>query len=213
MKEPDVDVSGKNWLGHSEACARVDQMLLTGADMSRLLTSGRKLSAVRSHLGHLRTEHGLAISRIGGVYRFDYPEASESLVAGQPLEPNAAVSPSAVIEPRRVATVRMAEPIIGRSVPEVRNGSAQGTSSGVVGALFAEAERLIGAESIRGSSAPVRDHFVSPVRQGDGRIGDSEQPDHPGVELQRRPEAFPRSLSGSDVEVRPGIRDPVLRGG
>lgn len=141
MKEPGVYLSGKNWLDHSEACARVDQMLLAGADMSRLLTSGRKLSAVRSHLGHLESEHGLAISRRDGVYRFDYPEASESPVAWQSLEAMTELLPPTVVGPRRVAP-------------------AQGASAGVVGALFAEAERLIGAEAARNPAEDLRRQFA-----------------------------------------------------
>jgi len=46
-----------------------------------------------------------------------------------------------------------------RSVLEVRNGSAHGTGSGVVGALFAEAERLIGAEAGRNPSEDLHRQF------------------------------------------------------
>lgn len=46
-----------------------------------------------------------------------------------------------------------------RSGHEVRNGSARGTSSGVVGALFAEAERLIGEEAARNPSEDLRRQF------------------------------------------------------
>ena len=71
MNNPVKYLTGKNWLDHADACARVDQMLLEGASIEKLMTSGRKKSAVTSHLNHLKTEHGLPIANIGGVYRFD----------------------------------------------------------------------------------------------------------------------------------------------
>jgi hypothetical protein len=46
-----------------------------------------------------------------------------------------------------------------RSAPEVPNGSAQGATAGVVGALFAEAERLIEAEADRNPSEDLHRQF------------------------------------------------------
>ena len=61
----------KNWLDHSRACEKIDEMLIRGAAFAKLLTSGRKESAVKAHLQHLKSDHGLAISNIDGVYKFN----------------------------------------------------------------------------------------------------------------------------------------------
>lgn len=66
-------VGKKNWLDHSGACEKIDEMLIRGANFNQLLTSGRKESAVRSHLNHLKSDHGLPISNSGGIYKFDFP--------------------------------------------------------------------------------------------------------------------------------------------
>lgn len=66
----DLSSTYKNWLDHSGACAKIDSMLLQGASFTELLTSGRKPSAVRSHLYHLKAEHGLTTTNDGGVYYF-----------------------------------------------------------------------------------------------------------------------------------------------
>lgn len=70
QQSPDTYVIGKNWLDHSKACAIVDQMLLTGANMNSLVTSGRKKKSVENHINHLRTEHGLTVDKHDGIYRF-----------------------------------------------------------------------------------------------------------------------------------------------
>jgi len=158
LKSPGIYVSGKNWLDHSEACARVDQMLLAGADMAKLLTSGRKLSAVRSHLGHLQSEHGLAVSNIGGVYRFAYPESGTSKVGAERPADAAPVPPPALAELRYAEAPRSAKP--DSSQPQLAPRSAMtGAGSGVVAALFAEAERLIRAEVARNPSEDLKRQF------------------------------------------------------
>jgi hypothetical protein len=69
-KDPE-DFSGKNWLGHSGAAAKIDVMLLQGGSFEDLLTSGRKPNAVRSHLNHLKADHGLVIGKNDeGIYIF-----------------------------------------------------------------------------------------------------------------------------------------------
>ncbi|KAF0237351.1 MAG: hypothetical protein FD181_1917 [Prolixibacteraceae bacterium] len=60
----------KNWLGHSGACSKIDALLLHGASFKELLSSGRKPSAIRAHLYHLKTEHGLNILNVNDVYSF-----------------------------------------------------------------------------------------------------------------------------------------------
>jgi hypothetical protein len=158
LKSPGIYVSGKNWLDHSEACARVDQMLLAGADMAKLLTSGRKLSAVRSHLSHLQSEHGLTVSDTGGVYRFAYPDSRTSKAGA---ERPAAAAP---VRPLAVAEARYAEPpwpakSDGSQPQLVPRSAMTGTSSGVVAPLFAEAERLIRAEVARNRSDDLKRQF------------------------------------------------------
>jgi len=61
-KDPE-NFSKKNWLGHSGAAAKIDTMLLKGGSFEELCTSGRKPNAVRSHLNHLKTDHGLSIEK------------------------------------------------------------------------------------------------------------------------------------------------------
>ena len=68
----------KNWLDHSKACEKIDEMLIEGASMSQLLTSGRRLNSVESHIQHLKSEHGLPISNVGGVYKFDFSHSTNS---------------------------------------------------------------------------------------------------------------------------------------
>lgn len=70
LKECPRLFSAKNWLDHSGACAKVDETLLEGASFAKLISSGRQPSAVRSHLYHLKTEHGLTIDHIGDLYSF-----------------------------------------------------------------------------------------------------------------------------------------------
>jgi hypothetical protein len=70
ISNPTSSMTGKNWLDHAGAAAKIDKMLLRGATMDELLTSGRSLSSVRSHLNHLKSDHGLSISNNNGVYRF-----------------------------------------------------------------------------------------------------------------------------------------------
>jgi hypothetical protein len=155
LKSPGIYVSGKNWLDHSEACARVDQMLLTGADMAKLLTSGRKLSAVRSHLGHLQSEHGLAVSNTAGIYRFAYPKSGTSKAGAERPAAGAPVPPPAVVEPRYADAPRPAKS--DGSQPQLAPRSVMtGANSGVVAALFTEAEGLIGAEVTRNPSADFK---------------------------------------------------------
>jgi hypothetical protein len=61
----------KNWLGHSGAAAKIDTMLLQGGNFEQLCTSGRKPNAVRSHLNHLKADHGLEIGKTDeGIYIF-----------------------------------------------------------------------------------------------------------------------------------------------
>lgn len=67
----------KNWLDHSQACAKIDEMLISGANFNQLLTSGRRPSAVKAHIYHLKSEHGLPVSDIGGVYKFDISNTSD----------------------------------------------------------------------------------------------------------------------------------------
>lgn len=158
MLRPGIYVSGKNWLDHSGAGARVDQMLLAGADMAKLLTSGRKPTAVRSHLVHLRTDHGLAISNTAGTYRFAYPEAGASTPAREQVVP--------VIPAQRPASAESVSPGRGRPEEPVRSevgvgpGSvAEAPGAGVVASLFAEAEHLIGREAAHNPSDDLQRQF------------------------------------------------------
>jgi hypothetical protein len=77
-KDPE-NFSEKNWLGHSGAAAKIDVMLLKGENFDKLLTSGRKPNAVRSHLNHLKTDHGLGIEKNDdGIYIFSVGREAET---------------------------------------------------------------------------------------------------------------------------------------
>jgi hypothetical protein len=79
-KEPD-NFSKNNWLGHSnsKAAGKIDFMLLKGENFDKLLTSGRKPNAVRSHLNHLKTDHGLEIEKnADGIYIFSVCSEAET---------------------------------------------------------------------------------------------------------------------------------------
>ena len=84
LKNPSEAFGEKNWLDHSGAAAKIDQMILEGATFERILTSGRKPNAARSHLNHLKAEHGLPIDIINGVYRFAF--ASETKPEGPAVQ-------------------------------------------------------------------------------------------------------------------------------
>jgi hypothetical protein len=156
MCDPGVYLSGKNWLDHSEACARVDQMLLGGASLEQLESSGRKRSAVMSHLGHLKSEHGLAIGREGGIYRFAYGEGASS---PGPSSPEAASEPSHGPRPEPTpprSAVPPADLIPAEAVPSRDCAVRSAEGSGAIARLFAEAERIVRDEARRNPSGDLR---------------------------------------------------------
>ena len=78
LKSPhSEDFGEKNWLDHGGAAGKIDQMLIDGASFEKILSSGRKPNAARSHLNHLKSEHGLPIEKIDGVYRFNFPSETD----------------------------------------------------------------------------------------------------------------------------------------
>ena len=65
--------NGESWLGHTKDCGIIDHELLNGATREELVKrSGRSPIGVDGHIQHLKSEHGLAISKILDVFRFDY---------------------------------------------------------------------------------------------------------------------------------------------
>ncbi len=90
LKNLPVPTNGKkNWLGHSGGGAVIDEMLLKGVTLQDLARRQKQLiqeegkgrkdeKSVRSHIDHLRDAHGLLISKIEGVYMFDYPTTSKA---------------------------------------------------------------------------------------------------------------------------------------
>lgn len=62
---------GENWLGHGGRGgknANVDELLLDGAPMERLL---KERGAVREHFRHLAEEHDLLVEEVTGLFRFN----------------------------------------------------------------------------------------------------------------------------------------------
>jgi hypothetical protein len=77
----EVDAS-RNWLGHSlgSGTANIDDMLVEGATRERLKAdAGRR--AIREHLYHLRTTHGLPIHGHDGMVPFDRQALGEAGVS------------------------------------------------------------------------------------------------------------------------------------
>jgi len=59
---------GKSWLGHGGGAGKIDWMLANGCTYAEM---EKARGGVDNHLYHLKTEHGLNITKINGVYRFD----------------------------------------------------------------------------------------------------------------------------------------------
>jgi hypothetical protein len=54
-------------------CGIIDHELLKGATRDELIKrSGREPSGVDGHISHLKTEHGLTISKDNNIYKLDY---------------------------------------------------------------------------------------------------------------------------------------------
>lgn len=79
-------LGGKNWLDHGPRGGKnavIDDLLLEGATMVRLLKERNTEVSIRDHFQHLRIEHGLRVSKISeDRYRFDreslgIPESTE----------------------------------------------------------------------------------------------------------------------------------------
>jgi len=65
--------TGKSWLEHTKCCGIIDYELLKGATIIELVKrSGRNLNGVIAHINHLKTEHGLSISNIEGVFKIEF---------------------------------------------------------------------------------------------------------------------------------------------
>jgi hypothetical protein len=74
--------NGESWLGHTKDCGIIDYELLSGATRDELIKrSGREPSGVDGHISHLKTEHGLNISKNNDIYTLEYnhPETNKTL--------------------------------------------------------------------------------------------------------------------------------------
>ncbi|WP_155827828.1 hypothetical protein [Gillisia sp. JM1] len=74
--------NGESWLGHTKDCGIIDYELLSGATKNELVKrSGRELSGVVGHISHLKSEHGLKISKIDEIYKLEYshPQTNKAL--------------------------------------------------------------------------------------------------------------------------------------
>lgn len=74
--------TGESWLGHTKDCGIIDHELLNGVTKEELSKrSGRDLSGVEGHISHLKSEHGLIVSKNNGLYKLEYyhPETNKSL--------------------------------------------------------------------------------------------------------------------------------------
>lgn len=73
---------GKSWLGHTKDCGIIDHELLNGATQEELIKrSGRQQRGVEVHIYHLKSEHGLMISKINEIYKLEYyhPETNRMI--------------------------------------------------------------------------------------------------------------------------------------
>ena len=65
--------NGKSWLDHTKDCGIIDHELLNGATRDELIKrSGREPSGVDIHISHLKSEHGLMISKNNGVFKLEF---------------------------------------------------------------------------------------------------------------------------------------------
>ena len=74
---PVVTKGSRNWLGHIDGGAIIDEMLIKGATLQELQKTLEKIrteKSIKNHFRHLENYHGLSIAdhKIEGVYRFDY---------------------------------------------------------------------------------------------------------------------------------------------
>lgn len=67
---------GNSWLGHTENCEIIDVALLKGATMDELLARSNR--EVIGHISHLKSEHGLHISKNNDVYKLEYYHAESN---------------------------------------------------------------------------------------------------------------------------------------
>lgn len=73
LKNKKTVFTGESWLGHTKDCGIIDHELLKGATREELAKrSGRELSGVDGHISHLKSEHGLQISKKGNVYKLEF---------------------------------------------------------------------------------------------------------------------------------------------
>ena len=64
-------ISSVSWLGHTGKCARIDWMLLYGADYEKLKTSGRSIGSINDHIRHLKNEHGILITEADSRHQYN----------------------------------------------------------------------------------------------------------------------------------------------
>ena len=63
--------NGLSWLGHKEGGAKIDEKYVFGALLPK---SDEEQKRVHSHFSHLRTQHGLEVIELDGVYRIVVPK-------------------------------------------------------------------------------------------------------------------------------------------
>jgi len=88
LNPQEISNDGKNWLGHSRAAGIIDQMLINGATEPELGRSGRKVNAIKSHLNHLKSEHGLSLTKTDGVWKYNYQTIPDINISFQNLSKN-----------------------------------------------------------------------------------------------------------------------------
>jgi len=82
LKKSKPSYTGESWLGHTKDCGIIDHELLNGATKEELTKrSGREPSGVDGHISHLKSEHGLIVSKNNDIYKLEYyhPETNKGL--------------------------------------------------------------------------------------------------------------------------------------
>lgn len=72
-------ISPTSWLGHTGKCAKIDWMLIYGASIEKLETSGRSVSSIHDHIRHLNKEHGLKISNENRIFQYAVNDLEKSI--------------------------------------------------------------------------------------------------------------------------------------
>ena len=88
IKNTKTILSDPSWLGHTKDCGIIDYLLLEGATKENLAKrSGRTIAGVDCHLQHLKSDHGLKISKNNDIFQLEFfHEKSNKTISKEDLQ-------------------------------------------------------------------------------------------------------------------------------